>query len=198
ASVHPLSWHPGLHADPAAVTIGADPASPPPRPTRKVDSTLVSSRTESDDLRRRIANPANPEFDLNLEEIEEEAADVEEISLDSPSITSLDELVPPVMAPPVPPKVPAGAVRTAPVPAAAPRGAGPPVAVRTEAPVPRMMPANNPVPAPGGNSSRPVDVKVEVGAGETQVSVPIDIAIEPGTTKVSLNLRLTLNVKRPR
>jgi hypothetical protein len=43
-----------------------------------------------------------------------------------------------------------------------------------------------------------VDVKVEVGAGETQVSVPIDIAIEPGTTKVSLNLRLTLNVKRPR
>jgi signal recognition particle receptor subunit beta len=188
----------GLETEPPEVVLDAEPAYPPARPAKKVDPTLISSRSESDDLRRRISTPANPEFDLNLEEIEEEEAEVEEISLDSPSIDSLDELVPPLTAPPVPPKVAAGAVRTASPPATAPRPASPPAAVRTEPPVPRMVPANNPVPAPGGNSSRPVDVKVEVGAGETQVSVPIDIAIEPGTTKVSLNLRLTLNVKRPR
>jgi signal recognition particle receptor subunit beta len=170
------------------------PAPPPPaRGTNTIDPTMVSSRHEAEDLRRIISKPATEEFELNLEEIEEEEAEVEEISLDTTSLPSLDELVPPVAS--SSPARPPAALGRAPSPAAtAPRPATPPAATRTEPPVPRAASATY----PGGNSSRPVDVKVEVGLGETQVSVPIEIALEPGTTRVNLNLRLTLNVKQPR
>ncbi len=183
----------GLDTNPPVVVLDEEPVfAPPARGGKKVDATMISSRGEAEDLRRRIASPTS-EFDLNLEAIEEEEEEVEEISLDSASLPSLDELVPPVAAPvpvkPAPGRVPPPAT-TAPRPQAPP-----PVAMRTEPPVPRVVPVGNPG---AGNSSRPVDVKVEVGPGETHVSVPIEIALEPGTTKVRLSLNLTLNVKRPR
>jgi hypothetical protein len=176
---------PGFETAPPDIVLEQDeePVFPAARSAKKVDATMISSRNEADDLRRRITSPASPEFDLNLEEIEEEEGEVEEISLDSTSLPSLDELVPPVVAPP--PR-PAAAPARAAAPAVASRPAPP---VRTEPPLPRMVPAG---------TSLPVDVKVEVGPGETQISVPIEIALEPGTTRVSLNLRLTLNVKKPR
>ncbi len=183
--------NPGLETEPPDIVLEQDevPVFPVARGAKKVDATMVSSRNEADDLRRRIANHASSEFDLNLEEIEEEEEEVEEISLDSASLPGLDDLVPPVVAPP-PPKPAAAPARAAAAAAIASRPAPPVPGARTEPPVPRVVPS--------GNSSRPVDVKVEVGPGETQVSVPIEIALEPGTTKVSLNLRLTLNVKKPR
>jgi signal recognition particle receptor subunit beta len=182
----------GLDTNPGAVVLDEEPAfAPPPPRGKKVDATMISSRGEAEDLRRRIANPT-AEFDLNLEAIEEEEEEVEEISLDSTPLTSLDDLVPPV-ASPVPVKPPPGRAPTPPTTAPRPP-VPPPVPMRTEPPVPRVVPAN-----PGaGNSTRPVDVKVDVGPGETQVSVPIEIALEPGTTRVRLSLNLTLNVKRPR
>ena len=148
---------------------------------KKVDSTMISSRGEADDLRRRIAQPAS-EFDVNLEEIEEEEDEVEEISLDA-GMPSLDDLVPT----PAPVRAAPAAARPAAAPA---RGTPPPLPPRVEPAPPRI--------AGGANDSVPVDVKVEVGPGETQVSVPIEISIEPGTRRVSLNLRLNLNVKAKR
>ncbi len=180
---------PGLETAPPDIVLEemGDLGFPPARAAKKVDPTMVSTRGESDELRRRITNPASPEFDVNLEEIEEEEDEIEEISLDSGSLPSLDDLMSPVAAPP-PPK-PAPPVRMA---------APPVIAARPPVPPPRTEPTAPRVPTRAGNSSQPVEVKVDVGPGETQVSVPIDIAIEPGTTKVSLNLRLTLNVKRAR
>jgi signal recognition particle receptor subunit beta len=187
----------GIETTAPDVVLEEEPAFPPPpaRAVKKVDATMISNRSEARDLRLGITNPASLEFDLNLEEIEEEEEEVEEISLEATPLPSLDDLVPPVaVPPPARPMAPSGRASPA---ATAPRPSPAP-AVRAEPPAPRTVPSNNPAPVVGGNSSRPVDVKVEVGAGETQVSVPIEIAIDPGTTKVSLNLRLTLNVKHPR
>ncbi len=185
---------PGVDTAPPDIVLEEtdEPSFSPAKGTKRADPTMVSSRAESDELRRRITSPASPEFDVNLEEIEEEEDEIEEISLDTTSLPSLDDFMPPVSTPP--PKRAAAPARVAapPAPAAPARPAPPIPSARTEPSVPRIVPA-----APT-NSSQPVEVKVDVGPGETQVSVPIDITLEPGTTRVSLNLRLTLNVKRPR
>jgi signal recognition particle receptor subunit beta len=68
---------------------------PPPArgAVKRVESTMVSSRGEADDLRRRIAQPA-AEFDMNLEEVEEQEDEVEEISLDGPGMPPFEDLPP--------------------------------------------------------------------------------------------------------
>jgi signal recognition particle receptor subunit beta len=109
--------------------------------------TLVSSRDEADELRRRIANPGIPEaeVEMDLEEIDE-VADPRPMA--APGFS-------PGTAPPSPaPVVPA------------PPGAGSPVTAPPAAPPP------------------------------TEVEVPIDVEVAPGTTRVRLNLRLVLNLKR--
>jgi signal recognition particle receptor subunit beta len=166
-----------------------EPFSPAKGATRKGDPTMVTTRAEADELRRRISSTNSPDFDVSLEEIEEEEDEIEEISLDSASLPSLDELMPPVPLTPPPPKPAPPPVRAAPPPVVAPRPPLPPA--RTEPSGPRAA-------VGGGNSSPPVpvEVKVDVGPGETPVSVPIDIVIEPGATRVNLNLRLILNIKR--
>jgi small GTP-binding protein len=58
-----------------------------------------------------------------------------------------------------------------------------------------------PVAAPGtqGVQTRPVEpIPVEVGPGQTEVSVPVEISLAPGTTQIALNLRLLLKVKPQR
>jgi signal recognition particle receptor subunit beta len=114
---------------------------PPVEPTRaplaahRPHSTLVSSRDESDELRRSIAVPgfAEDDVEMDLEEIED---------FDQPTHGKL-------------------------VPGSPPE---------TTAPEPVLQP--------------------EV-AGTTEVEVPIDIEVAPGTTRISLSVKLVLNL-RPR
>jgi chorismate mutase len=108
-------------------TFGAPPPESPPIGRHDPQGTLVSSRNEADELRRRIANPGIPEaeVEMDLEEIDE--------------VPTHATLVP---APPEPEPEPTPAV-----------------------------------------------------ARTTEVEVPIDIEVAPGTTRISLNLRLVLNLK---
>jgi signal recognition particle receptor subunit beta len=114
----------------------ARPAAEPPRPpiaAHRPQSTLISSRDEADELRRRIATPGlSEEVEMDLEEIED---------FDHPTHAKL---------------VPGQATDTA-------------------APEPLLQP--------------------EV-AGATEVEVPIDIEVAPGTSRISLNIKLLLNLRR--
>jgi hypothetical protein len=113
--------------------------------------TLVSSRNEADELRRRIANPGIPEDEVEMD-LGETGADAH------PTHVSF-------------------------VPSLPPRPSRP-------APVPTPPPAPTPTPPAEEPSDQatevPVDIEVE----------PIDIEVRPGTTRVSLNVRLVLNLKR--
>jgi signal recognition particle receptor subunit beta len=116
--------------------------------------TLVTTRSEADDLRRRIANPGipEPEIEMDLEEIDEVAD-----STGGP--------------------FPSGRLA---VPPPAPRLSPPPAAPRppARAATPPLPPRAAPAPPPA------------------EVEVPIDIEVAPGTTRVRLNLRLVLNLRR--
>lgn len=140
--------------------------APPPQQVVQHDpqGTLVTSRSEADELRRRIANPGipEPEIEMDLEEIDE-VADSTRGGLASGRRAASPAA--PRLAPPPAPR-PAAPVRTATPP--------PPPRAATPAPPPRA--ATPPPPA--------------------EVEVPIDIEVAPGTTRVRLNLRLVLNLKR--
>jgi signal recognition particle receptor subunit beta len=114
----------------------APPAEPtrPPLASHRPHSTLVSSRDEADELRRRIATPgyAADEVEMDLEEIED---------FDHPTHAKLVPGHPP----------------------------------ETAAPEPVLQP--------------------EAG-GATEVEVPIDIEVAPGTTRISLNVKLVLSLRR--
>jgi signal recognition particle receptor subunit beta len=110
--------------------------------------TLVSSRNEADELRRRIANPGIPEAEVEID------------------LGEADDQADPTHARFVPP---------------------PPD------PYPSSTPAATPPPP---RSPAPPPLAEEGSAEATEVEVPIDIEVEPGTTRVSLNLRLILNLKR--
>jgi signal recognition particle receptor subunit beta len=112
--------------------------------------TLVSSRNEADELRRRIANPGIPEAEV-------------EVSLEE-GVDDADPTHASFLPRPLPP----------------PRPSTPP---------PARAPEPTPPPAPTPSVE-------EALAESTEVEVPIDIEVEPGTTRVSLNLRLILNLKR--
>src|SRR6266446_2235583 len=101
------------HTDPVLEEVIEEEELPVAAPVRvKADpkGTLVTSRSEAEELRRRIATPGNDEFDVDLEEIAEEEGDIEELALESdPFPVSLD--------PPAAP--PARAPRATPAPAPA-------------------------------------------------------------------------------
>jgi signal recognition particle receptor subunit beta len=133
-----------VHEDTPAAAFGVPVAQPSPITTHDPQGTLVSSRDEADELRRRIANPGipEPEVEMDLEEIGEVA-------------DSTDG-------------------RPAPVPFSP--GTAPP------SPAPVVPPPPN---------SAPPEL-----SSPTEVEVPIDLEVPPGTTRVRLNLRLILNLKR--
>jgi hypothetical protein len=108
-------------------------AARPPIAAHRPHSTLVSSRDEAEELRRRIAAPGlSEDVEMDLEEIHE---------FDHPTHAKL---------------VPAGPADTA----------APEPSLRPEAP------------------------------GATEVEVPIEIEVAPGTTRISLNIKLLLNLRR--
>ncbi len=151
----------------------APPAPAPPRAAANAvgKTTLVSSQKETDELRRKIARPVLE--DLNLEEmVEEEDADIEELSFDLPE--------PEPIAPPPPP---------APVAAPAPAKPAPP----RPAPV---APAPSPAPAIPTIDAAPLSVKLpSVGPGQTDVSIPVEVTVGEGSAQVAIHLRLTLSLK---
>jgi mutual gliding-motility protein MglA len=120
---------------PAAPPRAPMPAEPtrPPIAAHRPQSTLVSSRDEADELRRRIASPglSEVEVEMDLEEIDD---------FDHPTHAQL-----------VPGRPP-----------------------DTTAAEPVLQPET---------------------AGATEVEVPIDIEVAPGTTRVSLNIKLLLNLR---
>jgi hypothetical protein len=119
---------------PAAPPRPAAEPSRPPIGTHRPQSTLVSSRDEADELRRRIASPASSEVEVEM--------DLEEIDdFDHPTHAKI---------------VPGRSAETA-------------------APEPVLQP--------------------EMG-GATEVEVPIDIEVSPGTSRISLNIKLLLNLRR--
>ena len=118
------------HTDPVLQEVFEEEDAPAPPPVRvKADpkGTLITSRSEAEDLRRRISSPGADEFDVDLEEIDEEE-DIEEISLENdPFPLDLEQPVPtraprpapsPVPAPSRPPSNPPLASRPSPAPAA--------------------------------------------------------------------------------
>jgi hypothetical protein len=121
-------------APPPARPAPAPPAPPsrPPLAAHRPQSTLVSSRDEADELRRRIAAPGlSEDVEMDLEEIED---------FDHPTHAKLV----------------------------------PGQAADTTAPEPLLRP----------------DVAT------TEVEVPIDIEVAPGTSRISLNIKLLLNLRR--
>src|SRR6266496_4151313 len=108
-----LNSYEAHHTDPVLEEVIEEEELPVAAPVRvKADpkGTLVTSRSEAEDLRRRIATPGNDEFDVDLEEIAEEEGDIEELALESdPFPVSLDP----------PPAPPARAPRATPAPAPA-------------------------------------------------------------------------------
>jgi signal recognition particle receptor subunit beta len=118
--------------------------------THDPQGTLVSSRDEADELRRRIANPGIPEPEVEM--------DLEEIGEIADSTDGRGAPAPPFLAPPISP------------------GTAPP----SPAPV---------VPSPP--NSAPAEL-----SSQGEIEVPVDVEIAPGTTRLRLNIRLILNLKR--
>jgi hypothetical protein len=139
-----------VQEDTPAAAFGAPAAPPGAVATHDPQGTLVSSRDEADELRRRIANPGipEPEVEMDLEEIGELADSTD--GNRAPAPLSLAPPISPGTAPPSPAPV------VAPPPSAAPAAASSP----------------------------------------TEIEVPVDVEVPPGTTRLRLNLRLILNLKR--
>jgi signal recognition particle receptor subunit beta len=128
--------------------------------THDPQGTLVSSRDEADELRRRIANPGIPEAD-EADELRRRIANpgIPEADVEM----DLEEIV----------EVAAPAAPISPAP------------VLPAPPPPTRSPVTAPPEAPAAAPVAP-----------TEVEVPIDLEVAPGTTRVRLNLRLVLNLKR--
>jgi hypothetical protein len=141
------------------------PPSPVPPPPVRPDarSTLVSSRLEADELRRRMS--PSPELDVDLEHLDQDEEVIEDIALDPDPLAALS---PEQTAPPVPRMVP-------PPPRASAPGA------RAPEPLAR-----------GGPPPAPVPITVDVAPGQQQVDVPIDIRLPRAGGELRLNLRLVI------
>jgi len=177
-------------------------------PRIKAKSTLVRGGDEAADLRRRISQPmAEPE--LSLEAIDEEDAEIEELTLDEPPAP------PPARPAPAPARPAPAPARPAPAPARpAPAAARPPApaAVVPAPAAPPARPASVPaplvsaaraVPAPGRPSpttisTAPVSVQLSGSPGQTDIAIPVEVILNNGTAQVQINLRLTLNLKLQR
>lgn len=148
---------PVLHEDTPASAFGAPVAQPGAAvATHDPQGTLVSSRDEAAELRRRIANPGGhaAELEMDLEEIDESELKGGPVPVPAPPT--------PVTPPPTPPPAIASMPPVAPAPAA------PPPAVQSAPPL----------------------------AETAEVEVPVDVEVAPGTTRLRLNLKLVLNIKR--
>ncbi len=168
-------------------------------PRIKAKSTLVRGGDDVADLRRRIGEPlAEPEF--SLEAIDEEEAEIEELTLDEAPSPS------PARPAPAPRPAPAAVRPSAPVPAAvaprprvpaaAPARAGVPAPVASAArPAPSRPPAPPADSAPATISTAPVSVQLSGSPGRTDIAIPVEVILDNGTAKVQINLRLTLNLK---
>ncbi len=158
-------------------------APPPVRMKADPKGTLITSRSEAEDLRRRIATPSSDEFDVDLEEIADEEADIEEISLENDPF-------------------PLNLAQPAASPARAPRAITPPPASRPNPAPSRPTPvpaARAPqAPASPSPSTLPIEVQLAVGPNQAEVQVPIEVDLPPGATRVILKLRLVLNLGRGR
>src|SRR5437867_5826537 len=187
------------HTDPVLEDVIEEQELPVAAPVRvKADpkGTLITSRSEAEDLRRRIATPGNDEFDVDLEEIAEEEGEMEELALESdPFPVSLEPpSAPPARAPRATP-APAPA-SSRPNPAPAPSRPSPAPAPSRPTPVPAArVPQAVTTPSP---SVVPVEVQVDVGPDEAEVQVPIEVDLPAGATRVTLKLRLVLNLGRGR
>jgi len=186
------------HTDPVLEeVIDEEEAFAPPPSRTKADpkGTLITSRSEAEDLRRRIATPGADEFDVDLEEIDDEE-DIEEISLENdPFPLNLEQ----------PAASPARAARPAPSPVPAPSrpASNPPLAARpTPAPAPShpnpVPAARAPLPPTSQPPAFPTEVRVDVGPEQAEIEVPIEVDVPPGATRVTLKLRLVLNLGRRR
>jgi len=177
------------HTDPVLEEVIEEEELPVAAPVRvKADpkGTLITTRSEAEDLRRRIASPGNDEFDVDLEEIDEEEGNIEELALESdPFPVSLDQ----------PAAAPAKAPRATPAPAPSSRPPATPAPSRPT-PVPAArVPQALAAPSP---STFPVEVQVDVGPDAAEVQVPIEVDLPAGATRVTLKLRLVLNLGRGR
>jgi signal recognition particle receptor subunit beta len=169
-----------------------------PRPRDDPKTTLVKSKSESVELRRKIGLPPVP--DVSLEDIEremdeedDEEEEIEDFSLESddsgPDVTEPPLLPPeeeePLSAPPVPP-APAPTLTTPLASRASPTVSS---AVRTlRNPALETIP-----PAPAGSAE--VSVDVPNAPGPTEVVIPLDVVVGGGKTQVNLQIRLILNLK---
>jgi hypothetical protein len=180
-------------------------------------TTLVKGADETEDMRRRISRPLEPE--LTLDALDEE--DIEEISLEAPPVappprtdgpgrpggkTSTLPPVPsaapppPPSAPPRPPAVPNAGAR--PSTATAPPGLR---AVAPSAPAPARAPA---APGPATNPGAPkftgaggptatiapVNVTLR-GDAPAEIAIPVDVKVQHGSANVEVHIKLTLNLK---
>jgi signal recognition particle receptor subunit beta len=151
---------------------------PVPAAASKPHNTLVTSRREAEDLRRRIGMPAA--LDLDRYEPEDmEGDELDEISFDENPLSGLDALPEPdgepqldFEAPPPPHRVPSPPLRAAP---------------------PELR-SGNPVKAGRSNTAEVVTVDIE--PGQREVTVPVEIALEPGSGPVTLNLKIVLRPRR--
>ena len=139
-----------IHEDTPASAYGA----PIPQPSAVIahdpQGTLVSSRDEAAELRRRIANPGipEPEIEMDLEEIDE-----------LPDHRSASH-VPMPAAPVTPPPTPPPAISSAPPPAAAP---APAVAA--------------PAPATAETAEVEVPVDIEIAPGTTRLRLNLRLVL---------------------
>jgi signal recognition particle receptor subunit beta len=132
ATPAPAAARPAPAAPPRAPAPA--PASRPPIAAHRPQSTLVSSRDEADELRRRIVSPgaSEVEVEMDLEEIED---------FDHPTHARL-------------------------------------------------------VPGRSSETNAPEPVLQPEMPGATEVEVPIDIEVSPGTSRISLNIKLLLSLRR--
>jgi len=185
------------HTDPVLEEVMEEelPAPPPARVKADPKGTLITSRSEAEDLRRRIATPGADEFDVDLEEIDDEE-DIEEISLENdpfplnleqPAASPLRDQRPPPSPVPVPSRPASNPpLASRPTPAPAPSRPNPVPAARAPLPPTSQPPAF------------PTEVRVDVGPEQAEIEVPIDVDVPPGATRVTLKLRLVLNLGRRR
>jgi mutual gliding-motility protein MglA len=195
------------------------PPEPPPPALQRSDRTLVTSRDEADDLRRRIATPglSDEEEDLGLEELEPEpegdemprlalgsAPPLPPPAASSPSTSPVSKITPEQLqrGQPSPPP-PEPSVDRASSPFGTPRPVFETPQRAFERPVPPEpdQPALRTTPSPVSPALSAADEMVveesyDIDDTETEVEVPIDVEIAPGTSRLTLRLKLTLNLKQ--
>jgi len=193
---------PTSEAEEISLTVDEEPvlmaAAETTAPRVDTKSTLVRGANDAADLRRRISQPI-VEPELSLEAIDEEEAEIEEISLESPPPRSAPPRPPirPAVAPAAvaaPPVRPVAVAPTRPAPAVpTPRSAPAPP---PRGPVPRPAPAaSSAVSASSSISTAPVSVQLSGAPGQTDISIPVEVILNNGTAQVNIHLRLTLNLK---